>query len=88
MESKEGESMAMEGDSRVNEAAAEPASPALQEPTASKSKPSEPEVSAMSAKAKRREKRLKHEPQNVTGEWSAEWFYFCRINVVVTTKIN
>ena len=78
MESKEGESMAMEGDSRVSEAAAEPASPALQEPappTAGKSKPNEPEVSAMSAKAKRREKRLKHEPQNVTGEWSAERFY-------------
>ena len=49
---------------------------AIQEPTQPKEaaapsrehKDSEPEVKAKTGRAKRREKRLRHEPQNVTGE--------------------
>ena len=49
---------------------------AIQEPTQSEEavaplsqqKDSEPEVKAKTGRAKRREKRLRHEPQNVTGE--------------------
>lgn len=67
MESKAEESMDMEGDHQESETAAEAA--AQEEPAqpTSKSKPNEPEVVTKSAKVKRKEKRLKHEPQNVTG---------------------
>ena len=43
----------------------------------SEHKKSEPEVKAKTGRAKRREKRLRHEPQNVTRESLGGLFAFC-----------